>query len=1128
MAITTRQTSLLVQQDWKKLYQTFKDADFQSYDFETLRKSMIDYLRLYYPEDFNDYIESSEFIALLDLIAFLGQSLAFRTGLNARENFLDTAERRDSILKLARLISYNPKRNIPSSGLLKFDSVSTTESVTDSNGLNLSNLVVSWNDSANDNWQEQFSAILNSALISSQSVGAPGNSQILNSIKTDEYAVNLIPNIIPVYKFETVVDGSTMKFEAVGATSAYKTFIYETDPKPTGKFNILYRNDNLGNNSVNTGFFVYFKQGELSSSDFTLTDSLPNRIVNIKTENINNSDVWLYEVNPTGSTGSLWNQVPAIAGINLVYNNIEDKKIYQVNTKAGDQIDLIFGDGAFATIPQGNYRLFTRVSNGLSYKITPAEMQSIVIPLSYVSRTGRIETLTIKASLNYTVANATTRESLEDIRTKAPQQYYTQNRMITGEDYNTLPYTNYSNVLKVKAVNRTSSGVSRFLDVLDATGKYSSTNVFCQDGILYKNNVSGINYFNFATANDIRKVVFDTVIPILNTKEMTHFFYDKYPRFQLLAAGLPYVKWYKYPVGNVLFDDSGLSGVFANIDTGEPYTVGPGVSPNLSYLIEGAIVKFVAPSGQFFDTRGQLRTGTPVYDTETTELYASIVIQNGQDITLSRIIPAGAIVDNIIPVFENSLSADIVAETVDNIGRLQNFGIGYSVTQNSYYIISRENLDTTSDFDLTYAGNTSGTAKDASWLISFIYSNQQYQINYRGLEYIFESKKETKFYFDPAVKVFDAKTGSTIVDQINVLKVNSVPDSANPLGIDIRFNVYDNIVESDGYVNNNKIKITFTDLNFDGVPDNPDIFNKIVAPTVNPTRKYVFFKQLLEYGSFIRLQAIDANSVEIAFTTLAQIQLNKSLYPVGQIFYASIDDKFYELQTVNNDRVAVEASGYIYKTGRSDLYFQYRHNSPSSRRIDPSPNNIMDLYLLTTQYATDYQAWIQDSTNTVAEPATPTNEELNQEFNGLESFKPLSDTLIYNSAKFKPIIGSRSDPVLQATFKVIKNPSVVISDNDIKVAVISAVNNYFDIANWDFGEAFYFSELSAYLHKQLTPNISSIIIVPKNSSQKFGSLYQINAEPNEIIVSSATVADVEIISAITATQINQDLLGLNT
>jgi hypothetical protein len=70
MAITTRQTSLLVQQDWKKLYQTFREADFQSYDFETLRKSMIDYIKTYYPEDFNDFIESSEYIALIDLIAF--------------------------------------------------------------------------------------------------------------------------------------------------------------------------------------------------------------------------------------------------------------------------------------------------------------------------------------------------------------------------------------------------------------------------------------------------------------------------------------------------------------------------------------------------------------------------------------------------------------------------------------------------------------------------------------------------------------------------------------------------------------------------------------------------------------------------------------------------------------------------------------------------------------------------------------------------------------------------------------------------------------------------------------------------------------------------------------------------
>ena len=51
MALTTRQNTIYEAEDWKVLYQSFINADFESYDFETLRKSMIDYLQLYYPED---------------------------------------------------------------------------------------------------------------------------------------------------------------------------------------------------------------------------------------------------------------------------------------------------------------------------------------------------------------------------------------------------------------------------------------------------------------------------------------------------------------------------------------------------------------------------------------------------------------------------------------------------------------------------------------------------------------------------------------------------------------------------------------------------------------------------------------------------------------------------------------------------------------------------------------------------------------------------------------------------------------------------------------------------------------------------------------------------------------------
>ena len=103
MSTTYRQNRLLLAEDWKRVYQSFRNADFQSYDFDNLRRTMINYLRTNYPEDFNDYIESSEYLALIDLIAFLGQNIAFRVDLNAREKFLELAERRESVLRLVKI-----------------------------------------------------------------------------------------------------------------------------------------------------------------------------------------------------------------------------------------------------------------------------------------------------------------------------------------------------------------------------------------------------------------------------------------------------------------------------------------------------------------------------------------------------------------------------------------------------------------------------------------------------------------------------------------------------------------------------------------------------------------------------------------------------------------------------------------------------------------------------------------------------------------------------------------------------------------------------------------------------------------------------------------------------------------
>ena len=190
MSSTDRQNRLLVAEDWKRIYQSYRNAEFQSYDFDNLRRTMINYLRENYPEDFNDYIESSEYLALIDLIAFLGQNLSFRIDLNARENFLELAERRESVLRLARLLSYNPRRNQAAQGLLKIDAVSTSEDIYDSNNFNLSRQKVSWNDPSNQYWYEQFIKIMNSALPNNGTFGSPVKKENVK-VKIKKYLIRI-------------------------------------------------------------------------------------------------------------------------------------------------------------------------------------------------------------------------------------------------------------------------------------------------------------------------------------------------------------------------------------------------------------------------------------------------------------------------------------------------------------------------------------------------------------------------------------------------------------------------------------------------------------------------------------------------------------------------------------------------------------------------------------------------------------------------------------------------------------------------------------------------------------------------------------------------------------------------
>ena len=1125
MAKTTRQTAIFGVEDWKRIYQTYREADFQSYDFETLRKSFVDYIRLYYPESFNDFIESSEYVALLDVMAFMGQALSFRNDLNTRENFLDTAERRDSVVRLANLVGYTPKRNQEATGFLKVVSISTTENITDYNGVNLSNVTVNWNDTVNTNWLEQFTVIFNSTLVDSQRFGRPGASKTILDIATDEYTVNLISGFLPVIPFTGKVNGTSMNFEAVSATAADQDFVYEPAPRPNSLFNVLYRNDRQGFASANTGFFFYFKQGTLQSQDFNLAERISNRIVNVNIEGINNEDVWLYELNERGNISEQWTKVDNIFAAAVEQTEPDQRKLFSVTSRANDQINLNFGDGVFSSIPVGTYRTYVRASNGLRYIINPQDLQNVQVALTYTSRTGRNETVTFNCQLAQPVSNANNRENIADIKGRAPARFYTQNRMVNGEDYNNFPYTLFGSVIKSKAVNRSSIGTSRYLDLVDITGKYSSTNVFGSDGVLYETDQVPSFIFTFADINDINNVIRNQLEPLLADRGMLEFYYQNFVRPDLQILNLTWAQ--------STSQTNETTGYF-RLSNGDPAPVGSTVSDNKKYVVERALVKFVPPSGYYFDSNNRLQVGTPSAPNDKTVIWATVtaLVGNGTNfglgnfadgsgpVTINDFVPTNAIPTQVIANFISDLPVSLEQNITEQVQIYRDFGLGYNNLTGEWYLITSTNLNSSTTFSLQFAQNTSGAELDNSWLVLFTTDGVTYTVSTRSLERYFGSVLQTRFFYDGSQEVYDPKTGTTINDFINVLKTNNQPDVSTPLNTDEILDIIGQPIESDGFVDDFRVRISFADSDNDGIADNPDYFETIVAPTVSPTSKLVFLEKTVDFDNLERYLPVNSGTVVSSLATKDQIELAKSEYPDGQVFYATTEEVFYQLLVASTGvRTVNTIAGYEAFIGRQDLSFQYRHNSPLSRRIDPGTSNIIDIYLVTSAYYTAYQNYVKDSTGTVPEPTKPSINELTSTYGSLNQYKMISDNIILNSVDFQPLFGTKAVPELRATIKVIKNNSSTASVTEIKSSVITAMNNYFTIDKWDFGETFFFSELSAYLHDQLGDIISTVVLVPTDPLKSFGDLYEIRCRANEIFVNAATVNDIEVIDALTSSQL---------
>jgi len=1133
MTTTSRLNNLLLNQDWTRIYQTFKNADFKSYDFENLRRVVIEYLRENYAEDFNDYIESSEYMALVDAIAFVGQSLSFRIDLASRENFIEIAERKESVLRLARMLSYNAKRNIPAAGLLKFDTVSTSEPIFDSAGRNLAQQTIVWNDPTNPNWYEQFLAVLNAAMSNNTEFGRNQGEDLIDGIDTEQYRFRSLITDVPLFSYTKSVAGRSMAFEIVSTSFKDRESVYEESPIPGNELGFIYRQDNKGAGSQNTGFYMLFKQGSLETADFSIASPTTNEKVAVATEGINNEDLWLYSVDSNGNQLEEWTKVESLLGNNIAYNSINSniRNIYNIVTKENDKVDLVFADGVYGNLPQGSFRVFYRVSNGLSYQITPNDMRNINISIPYASKTGNLHTLNISLSLKYTVNSSSPAEDIDSIRTRAPAQYYTQNRMITAEDYQLAPLSSSQNILKVRAINRTSSGISRNFEIIDASGKYSSVNVFASDGLIYKNENEITLSFKFANRQDILNFIKNKLELEFQKSGIYNFYLAKYSKILFSDNNTTWTQ-----VTQSINQSTGyfVSAVDASlIKVGKVYTTNV-----LKYLEIGSLIKFVPPAGKAFEY-GTIVDADANDWQQTDKLWTKVVRVAGDGTNAGRgalstglgpiefndIVPTGAIAARIVPKFVNDLPSSLELEIVNLIFANLNFGLRYDVNLGQWRIVDTANINVINEFSLGKSGDTTNSNLDSSWLIAFTKVADRYVVRIRTLDYVFGSLEQNRFYFDANQKTYDARDNSVVKDQIRVLGINTDSNFINPLKNDLSFEVSEVIEYDDGYQATDEIKISFADSDDDGVIDNPEQFEDIVG--LDSTLNFLFFQETTDVFGELIFQFVDNSSGQILIRQKESlININDAEFTDGRlVYFYDIDENYVKRVDKSTNTFILEPS-YRANLGRNNLKFQYIHNASVDRRIDPSASNIIDIFILTRSYDTAFRNYLQGFV--LVEPDPPSSDDLRISFDAnLSNIKTISDEIIYHPVTYKVLFGRTAPSRLQALFKVVKNPNKSINDNDLKVRIVSAINEFFDINNWDFGDTFYLSELITYVTNVTAPDISNMVITPKQENQVFGSLFEIKSRSDEIFVSGATVDDISIVPAINASELRINNSDIN-
>ena len=1011
------QNSLLnFAEQWIDHYKnTSAPVSYRAFDFQSIKRSLIEYLRVYHPEYFNNLIETDELLPLIELFAYVGELYSYRADMNTQEHILSNTTRLASAIPLANMISYTTSRRVAATGLVKLTAISTTESITDVNGFNLKGQLIKWNDPIDNNWHMHFTKVLNRILNNQSGVVSDQDKANIGGVLVERYSTNTSDLENGVVPYSIAVNGTQLPMELVSPELVNGT-IRELRPSRSRPMAILYMNDGLGTGSANTGYFFLTKQGSLKREPIAISGRTPNYVHELPSFKINETDVFLNAVDATGNVTQEWSMVA-----NVAYNDADSRFVYHTETLEDDGVRLVFGDGTFGDIPTGLFDCWIRTSESISHSIPTSAIQNRRVIFQYYDSLGNVQSATAEFSLTAPISNAAETESLEKIKLAAPGVFHTQDRMVNARDHEELLLQDPS-IVKIKAVNRTFAGHSKYAGWHDGSEVYDNVKIFGNDGTMYfdiDRKLTAVD--NPLGSINLEALITDHIEPILDYPDVWLFVAQRIaatptPRKYFVAVEKQQLivqldrltrgatvglVWNQTTASwNVLFNSATPVDIEIQLN---PSIVGWMISTNVSRVV------LHSPTTKFWDYRissavdydtlqptndkitilgtnaNRFRTGILGSDVvySVVNLYIPFnSLPNQSTIDYSRVEVVGADVDG------GQFPEDLFSESV--IGRI----VEYPVTANSTNVV------------LTLPE-----------------------------------------------KIVKPTTGVTGNGLANVLGNNTPSVSYQILG-------------TPGSLTD-QIQIYSTGLN--------------TRITVQLTDYVYFYKDpLVASSEYVLVDGTDQT---------------KQYYAAGM-------------------------QGLIRRIGRSGLYFLWQHFTDQFELVDPARTNINDIYVVTKQQYTEMIRWLQNIDGTIPMPTPPSHLELRNAYSAYLTKGMMSDEIVLRPARFKVLFGSKARAELRARIQLVIRGQVA-SNLTIKQDVIRLIRVYFDITNTEFGETFFFSDLSKFVSANSKYGIGSMLLVPLFPGYEFGDLYQIRCAPDELLIPDINANDIEIVENITSLNIRQ-------